>query len=366
MSKLKIKIVSIILVSSFVFSPVFATKARAQWLVFDPSNFANTLANMLKDYGLDAIAWQIANVIIERISASTVEWINRGFKGQPAYVTDPGAYFGDIGDKVAGQFIFNNPNLNFLCGPIQNKVKLALTKTYNRQNQQWRCTLTDVVGNMENFLNDFERGGWDKFWRISQERGNNPLGAYIQAESDLYEMISGKQGEKQKELDFGRGFMSQKKCIRWSQPKDVMDYDDNGNLIYVPQEPVCIKEETVTPGSVIETKLNDVLGLGTGKLEVADEINEIVSSLLSQLIQKVVGGGKGLRSLSEEDESNDYEIFTKTLSERTATSTFKDYFGNEQNLDTLDQQVPTTTIPKDADLIYPKESASSTQPFQQP
>src|SRR3989338_8596398 len=104
------KVIVLILVITFVFSPLLARKAEAQWVVFDPANFANTLANMLKDYGLDTIAWQIVNMVIERMAASTVKWINSGFKGSPAYVTDPESYFTKIGDDLSVRYIFSNPN----------------------------------------------------------------------------------------------------------------------------------------------------------------------------------------------------------------------------------------------------------------
>lgn len=345
MKKMNKKIITVVLIITFVFSPVFAQKAEAQWVVFDPANFANTLSNMVKDYGLDALAWQIANMIIERMTAATVNWINSGFEGRPAYVTDPETYFKDLGDQIAGQYIFSNPNLNFLCGPINARIRLALTRNYI-QDRQWQCTLTDVMGNMEDFMGDFERGGWDKFFEMTQKPQNNPLGAYLQAENELNLQIATRQGTKKAELDWGNGFMSYQRCNQWSVPPPPP-----AGYTGPPLQPVCINSETVTPGSVIQDQLNKQLGSGSDKLVVADEINEIVSALLNQLISRVVGGiGNGLRGMSSPGAGS-----SGTFTDQLNTGANSDYFGNTQDTTILDQPIPDPyeNIPPGTEPVWP-------------
>ena len=206
-------IIAILLTS---LSPLFSKKAEAQWITWDPGNFVPNLADNIKDYGLDALAWTIVNHVIERMSASTVKWINGGFKGKPAYLENPEKFYADIGKKEAGQYIFDNPNLNFLCGPIQAKVRIALAKNFIQDNRQWQCTLDDVKGNLDDFLDDFENGSWDKFFELSQREQNNPIGAFMKAENELRLQISAKQSLKDKELSWGNGFLSFKTCERWN------------------------------------------------------------------------------------------------------------------------------------------------------
>ncbi len=346
-------------------SPLFASKAEAQWVVFDPGNFVPNIAAQVKDYGLDAIAFTIVNLIIERMAASTVKWINSGFKGSPAFVTDPANYYKDIGDKAAGAYILTNPNLSFLCSDIQTKVRLALASTHNQTNRQWKCTVTDAIGNVEDFVNDFDKGGWDKFFKLSQT--NNPTGAYLMAESDLHTKVANQAGQKEKELDWGQGFLSFKRCkvrgnvaatvaptrrvctayapLEAGNPKsgqclnyaDVPD-DVSGQIA----EDVCAGgEEIVTPGSVINDNLNEVLSVGGQKLAAADEINEIVSALLNQLINRVVGGiGNGLRGASKPETASGGSTFTDNLTNRNPGDAVVDYFGDAPNTDILD--VPPT------------------------
>lgn len=366
MSNLYHKIISFVLVFMLFLSPIAAIPAKAQWVVWDPGNFVPNVSGQIKDYGLDTVAWVIVNLVIERMAASTVNWINSGFKGKPAFITDPGKYYKDIGDKIAGQYIFSNPNLNFLCGPISAQVRLTLAQNYIQDNRIWQCKLTDAIGNMEDFLDDFNKGGWDKFFTMTQNPTQNPIGAYLMAENQLRTEINTRQGYKQQELLAGRGFMSFKECVRWQIPSDppaelgtiVGDtFDENGIPIDSPPDspepgeddelesiqraanvkPVCAEERTATPGSVIENKLNEVLGVGNQKLAAADEINEIVSALLNQLITKVVGGvGKGLSSLSKPDNTNNSQIFTSQLVNRTPGDPIQDYFGSTTDTSILD------------------------------
>lgn len=345
------KTVGLFLIIIFLLSPILSRRAQAQWVVWDPGNFVpnaatavntgisagNDVAQTTKEYGLDAVGWTIVNLIIERMAASTVTWINSGFQGSPAYVTDPEAYFTDIGDRVAGQFIFRAPYLNTLCGPINARIRIALTNNYIRDDdRRWRCTLSDVVDNVDDFMNDFERGGWDGFFELTQRQQNNPMGAYIQAENEMYAQIATRKGVKRAELDWGRGFMSFEVCGPEGRDSDG----------------VCIgRAEIATPGSVIETKLNEVLNVGNNKLAAADEINEIVSALLNQLISRVVGGiGSGLRGLSGSGGTSNTQPFTNQLSNSTAAG-MVDYFGNTTDTSILD--LPPPNINQDLDSGRP-------------
>jgi len=118
MNKFSKKIIVLSLIVTFIFSPSLAPKAEAQYV---------DIVQAAKEMGLDLVGWMIPKMIIQRMTASTVNWINSGFEGSPTYVTDPESYFTDIGDKIAGQYIFTNPNLSFLCGPIKAKIKIANT-----------------------------------------------------------------------------------------------------------------------------------------------------------------------------------------------------------------------------------------------
>ncbi|KKP56245.1 MAG: hypothetical protein UR80_C0010G0006 [Parcubacteria group bacterium GW2011_GWB1_35_5] len=344
------KVTTLILIITFIFSPVFSIKAEAQWVVLDPANLVQSIAKVVKDYGLDGLAWQITNIIIERMSASTVKWINSGFKGSPAYVTDPESYFTKIGDDLSVRYIFSNPNLDFLCEPIRAKIRIALQSNYYLQDERWRCSLTDVVDNIDDFMNDFERGGWDGFFELTQKPQNNPLGAYMMAENDLMREVAAKVDIATQELNQGQGFMSFKECEIWGEDIVVPGYPGD------PTRPerrtkVCLKEVTNTPGSVISEQLNKQLGLGSDKLAVADEFNEIISGLLNQLVSAVFSGiGGGLRGLSSPSSTAE-----PSLQQRLATTSPQlDYFNKPADTSILDKPVPDPYCLDDINSsIYP-------------
>lgn len=237
----------------------------------------------------DAIAINIVKPTIERIVDSTVQWINTGFDGNPAFVNDPASYFQNIADGVAGNFIAGS-DLGLLCSPFQAHVKLSLTRTF-KKTPSFQCTITDIVGNLENFYSSFSAGGWESWFSMTQNPNNNPYGSYIQAQIELDRRIAAAIGIEEKKLDWGSGFLSYSECEEWSTPTDY-EYD-TGNF----EERTCLKRGPIkTPGKVIEGQLQNVLGTGISQLELADEFDELVGALMSQLLQKTVFSAKGLAS----------------------------------------------------------------------
>lgn len=312
----KISFICIVIVVFGLFSPLFAKRASAQWPVWDPLNFVPNASQQIKAYVLDGLAWTVTNRIIERLTASTVQWINSGFKGNPAFITNPEAYFKNMGDNLAGEFIFTQPALNFLCEPFQAKIRLALTESYAPDpNARWQCTLSDVVGNFDGLMQDFSKGGWEGFIELSQRPQNNPLGAYLQAEAEMSRSMAELIGFKQNEISQGSGFLSYKKCARYGVAMKRI-VQEAGTTREVTDPAPCLEEETVTPGSVIEKQLNQSLGAGKNRLNVATQINQIVGALISELTEKAL---KGLRDLAR-PESTGQKSFQEQLNQASMGS----------------------------------------------
>ncbi|MDP3763912.1 MAG: hypothetical protein Q8Q92_04745 [bacterium] len=234
-------------------------------------------------FSWDGLAIIITKKFIERMVDSTVNWINSGFEGNPAYVTDPKQYFTDIADGVAGEFI-SGSDLGFLCSPFQTQIRLALQKQYVQLNP-FQCTLTQAVGNIDAFYNDFSQGGWDGWFAMTQNNANNPYGSYIDAKVELDSRIASAVGLKNQQLDWGRGFLSFEKCPKGQELDPLLGTGD------------CKVAKTIlTPGAAIEGQLQNVLGTGLRQLELADEFDELVGALVGQLLQKTVFSVKGLFS----------------------------------------------------------------------
>ena len=224
----------------------------------------------------DLVAITIAKLALEQILNATTAWINNGFEGNPAYVTDPLQFFTKIADNIAGEFI-QGSELGFLCSPFQAKIRLALARRH-AQRRQFQCTLTNVVANIEDFYNDFSQGGWDAWFVMTQNDVNNPYGAFLETQIELDERLAQALGLQNMRLSWDSGFLGWSECIR--------EDPDTGE---------CIERgPTKTPGKVIESQLENVLGSGVRQLELADEFDELVAALFSQLLKQIFSSAQGL------------------------------------------------------------------------
>jgi hypothetical protein len=99
---------------------------------------------------------------------------------------------------------------------------------------------------------------------------NTAIGARLTIESELIQLISKREGDEKRVLDFGQGFLSIRECDNETTP------------------PTC---NISTPGTVIANQLNKALGVGQDVLVEADEIDELITALLSQLLNRVFSAG---------------------------------------------------------------------------
>ncbi len=246
----------------------------------------------------DKCAWFFAKQAAQQISKSLVNWSRNGFRGNPTFVTDPDKFFGELADNVAGDFI-SGSELSFLCSPFQNKVRRALQINFELVKSSGylsrsQCTFTEVVGNVEKFIEgDFSQGGWDGWFKLTQNRSNNPYGALLDAQSELDNRISGVVTVQNKKLDWGKGFLSWSDCaVRYADTPGIAAQYDPITGITIPAVAGklggCKKEGPIkTPGTIIETQLNETLGTGQRSFEIADEMDEVLGVAISGLIGKL-------------------------------------------------------------------------------
>jgi len=288
------KLIALLLVATFLIPPVMFSRPQKAEAIFGfmdtvievgPNLYAN-LAETIKDYGVDAIAWIAAKIIISKMISSVVTWANSGFNGAPAFVSNPEQFFGAIGGQVAGDFIANDPSLNFLCSPFQSQLRIAVARNNLRYVQPFnvRCTLSNVISNIDAFTDSFSQGGWGAWYSMTQEPQNNPLGSFLMVDTELNGRVGRTTIQEKDKLDWGNGFLTLT--------------DDLGNA--------------QTPGKVIADQLNNSLSAGTDSLVAADEINELIGALLSALVNKVFGSG-GLRgsNYTSGDADNDVDALTR-------------------------------------------------------
>jgi len=257
----------------------------------------------------DAILKGLMKIVINKLTDSTVKWINTGFNGNPQYITDPGRYFGDIANGFTGDFLSQVAGGN-LCSPFKPQIVLSLQQssrgTYNPQ-----CTLTGIGNNLENFYSNFSEGGWKSWFSMTQNSSNNPYDAYLEAKTNLDQGIANKTGLATLEANWNKGFLSTKTCTKTFQEAaderaraegrdpSILSIGLNGEAIDPNGCDGTNGSEmgpVKTPGSVIESQLNQILGQGTTDLGLARSFDDIVSALVGALTKKVFNSASGLFS----------------------------------------------------------------------
>ncbi|MDP6659867.1 MAG: hypothetical protein QF679_02605 [Candidatus Pacebacteria bacterium] len=245
-----------------------------------PTNIQQT-ALTTKECFLDSLAVLLREVIISSVVRSVVNWINSGFEGSPAFVTDLNGFVRDIIDETIGTFIAGS-ELSFLCSPFRLNIQIAIRSNFDSRRKPI-CTLTEIVDNIEDFYKGSFSGGWNSFITLTTTTSNNPFFAYIDASFKLEAEINSKLSEQLRVLDWGNGFLSFQVC-----GKVRGDTRNSGRSN-------CT---IATPGKVVETQINNTLFQGQANLALADEIDEILGALLNQLLQKALTGAGGLLGLS--------------------------------------------------------------------
>lgn len=320
-------------------------------VVVDPTNLVqNTLsatANTsnaislqslnFKEFVLDTVAYGIAKAILRNVTTSIVDWINNGFEGSPAFLSNPAGFFRDTASELIGEMIAADSDLRFLCSPFSIDVRIALAFKYRPFKKRITCTLDDIIKNSKNAVagasingftaGDFKQGGWPAFVSLSTEPQNNVYGAYVEAEAELDARIGSYFFFKNQELNQGKGFLSYNKCEDVTVQVDSSSEYSGNNL----QQSINTEDNTYqdgqtftrtkknaegktvqqrcrvyTPGSVIAGGLETALGSPVRQLELADELNEIVSALFAQLVKQVMTKGLGSVSGSGQSDPNSY------------------------------------------------------------
>lgn len=242
----------------------------------------------------------IAKIVLNQMTNSIVNWINNGFNGSAAFVTNPTQFFGAIADQAAGQYIQSSA-LSFLCSPFQLQIRIAIAQSYARRNAQ-QCTLSKIIGNVNGFMSgNFSAGGWPGLLAYTTIPTNNPYGAYAYAAIGLNASVQTALTNQQNELSLGNGFLDFKKkqnCNTYSESskpdasasKSVEALPNSGSDTGQTQYEVCDLVHT-TPGHVIADALGATNSSTFTELDVAKSFDEIISALITQLVTRTLQSG---------------------------------------------------------------------------
>lgn len=270
-----------------------------------------------KEYVLDTLSWQLAQLAIKSMTKSLVNWINSGFQGSPAFVTDLKQNLQGVGDRVASEFFRELSEQGSIAEtPFQNKILDGVRLGYYLSTSpesfytRYPYTLNQVSDDDKAFLKgDFGKGGWNAWASTVLNLQNNPYGAEMLVNQALTGTVEEATGKRVQELSWNKGFLSWRgDCTAYAGGNQTITSglgattDANGNLVPAKQtqttvsldgEDKCLEYAIKTPGSVIADQFNETLSLNGRQLVTADEFNEVIGALMNQLVGHLLGANNG-------------------------------------------------------------------------
>lgn len=257
----------------------------------------------IKPY-FDEIAYTTGQCALEQLTANTISWIKGGFHGSPAFAIKPNQIFLDLQDTVANQMakqVIDVQLNDFIPGFSNNLTKsIQLSTRVNARGKfsnSIRSTFPPDV-QPQRFYQDFNQGGWGAFG-ASLETNNNPFGVLILTGDELAARQAEAQLTQQQQLNWSHGYIDLVNT-------DSCDYpggDEFGGGVYLdvngqpdpaeykPSEIAAIQKQycdITTPGNVISDQLTKTLGLDMDRLGFADNMDKIITTLISKLVQDTV------------------------------------------------------------------------------
>ena len=245
----------------------------------------------------DSAAYFLAQLLLRALSQSIINWIKTGgINGSPLFIENFGDFFRREMDNAAGIFLdeFLRNNLVDICSPFRLQLgNLLNTSLLHRTfDRRARCTISDIVANVENFQVDFTSGGWGGFIALLEPQ-NNIFGSYFLATDEAQRrQQEAYLASAYETLTTGGGLLAYKDCSQAPRTPD-------GQI----DRSKC---KIVSPGRVVADSLSGVITDERIRLQLADELDEIIATAIDQLLITNLTGGGGSRGLAGFD-ANEFE-----------------------------------------------------------
>lgn len=277
------------------------------------------IVDRAKEDLLDGLAWTVAKVAVQSVTRSIVTWINSGYQGSPAFSQNLTRDLRQLGDAVASGFISDFFSAN-IDSPFLSTARDAVSVYYlmtsgDALEQRLKYTLANYALDSAAYMRgNWQSGGLSGWYGLTFKCENDPTCASFLVQETLINKVDAHVQKMLADFNAGRGFLS------W--PGECHDPVTTTSLS---DEKKCINQDWVTPGSVVEQSLVDTLGSPIRQLELADSINEIISAVVVQMVNQVLGGG-GLAGVSAPRSGGGGTPLDRATNPVTGGSTMNDGF----------------------------------------
>ncbi|MEK7104581.1 MAG: hypothetical protein AAB868_00900, partial [Patescibacteria group bacterium] len=318
---------------------------------------------------IQSIGRLIAKMLLQKLTMSTVNWINSGYDGSPSFIQDADKFFSDIAKTEILQFGIEIEGISPFSKDWMRNNALAL-KTKFADNARYSleemiaqttpgCDTNGVVSGVsgvvsgtngvvtscsEAFSKDFSVGGWDAWTAMTQVPANNPLGAKLMFDNEIQKRLDGTSQSTAKNtrdaLQAASGFLGDQRCV---DPKGVTKEEHEKGLrerSNLPQNSedqmqyqyinrICNKWEYVTPGKMVADAATTVMGYQNNSLLNVEDLNDAVAAISDAILNKFSTNiyEKGFANIGYE--GIDGVLVFSGSTERYRTQTQKDYIPSQ-------------------------------------
>ncbi len=280
---------------------------------------ADATSNLkIKECILDAIVWTAKELLISYITDSMLQWIENGFDSDgdgepdsPVFITDPDQFFLDVAHGAFDSFleeisdrVADNQSLcePFALNIIQQVALLGQQPTYGGYGDK-TCSYANIFGDgvwqdayhemVDNGNISFDNGGLLNAMSIVSD-GNNEYSAFFNLQNEAMRQTSRAVAYESTLANWSNGYLAMR-----AYTEDSVDDEEAGRA----------RRKVVTPGDLVAKQVDKWLSGGLEQLEVADELSEFVSGLISWLVDGIFKEGlfessANFQSEMEEIQSN--------------------------------------------------------------
>lgn len=241
-----------------------------------------------KECVIDPTEARLKNAVLSTLTSSLGNWVTNGFEGGPSFATALQGLAKDASAAILERV--EDEVLSGICSPLKQEVQQAVLTQYQYTvNVGEKVQCKDKGQLQQRIAGEWDNGGgWSSFYE--NIFSNEGLTTYLKAQDAATDAISSGKAELFTNLNYGNG----------SFP--VQDCTDSASIPV--QGGVCINGKVTVPAKYVSELGKKVyVDLPQDQLMNADEIGEIVDSLMAGLTQTVFQSIDGLFSASKKQKT---------------------------------------------------------------
>lgn len=243
------------------------------------------LSQDLKEWAETLLTETLKKKLLDFLVDQVISYINGD--GGGGFVSDWGEFLRGVAGDTLREFGDEVAGID-LCSPFSAQLKLNFSGSNVRSfSERSTCTLDDIVGNIENFADDFSNGGWIAY-NTAWEPNNNFVGVALSAALEQSGRVSRDEHTALSEIKTGAGFLSHKECEE-DPNSSGPDLDGDGNAGDISS--AC---RTITPGSTVADLVSKSLGSNIEYISNAENLNSYVSAIVDAAMNRVLSEGLNL------------------------------------------------------------------------